>query len=171
MMTLKSLGQRITHYRLARGWTKTELGERIGLSHASIVRLEKGTQNIPVQLLFALAETFDISPQSLLGDQGEAEPAMPLTPSIQHLVQAVRQLNESALEHLTAFVITVHKARGGESMEQRHTIKVDPETLQALRILAAYHGKRLHTIVRELALNALQHAEQERSVQHPEQRA
>lgn len=51
-------------------------------------------------------------------------------------------------------------------MEQRHTIKVDTETLQALRILAAYHGKRLHTIVRELALNALQHAEQKRSVQH-----
>ena len=108
-MTLEQLGQRIQHYRQLRGWTKTELGKRLGLAHASIVRLEKGQQNIPVQLLFALAETLEVTLWDLLGD--DEEPSLPrqLPPGIHQLVMAVMPLNSTAIAHLTEFVLTVHE--------------------------------------------------------------
>lgn len=108
-MTLELLGQRIAHYRRERGWTKTELGIRLGLSHASIIRLERGTQNISVQLLFALADTLDVTLWHLIGEEDEASVPRQLTPSLHQLVQAVRHLNDAAIEHLTAFVLTVQK--------------------------------------------------------------
>ena len=108
-MTLEQLGQRIKHYRELRGWTKTELGKRLGLTHASIVRLEKGQQNIPVQLLFALAETLDVTPFDLLVDADEPPLPRRLPPGIYQLVMAVMPLNSTAIEHLTAFVLTVNE--------------------------------------------------------------
>ena len=79
-MTLELLGKRIHKYRLARGWTTTELGARLGMTHASIVRLEKGTQNISVRLLFALAETLDVTLWQLIGDDEEFPLPRPLPP-------------------------------------------------------------------------------------------
>jgi transcriptional regulator with XRE-family HTH domain len=110
VMTPEMLGQRIEHYRLERGWNKTELGARIGLSHASIVRLEKGTQNISVHLLFALADTLKVTLWQLIGDEDDLTSAQQLPPSIHHLVKAVRHLNDSSIQHLTAFVLTVQES-------------------------------------------------------------
>lgn len=109
VITLEMLGQRIQHYRALRGWTKTELGERIGLSHASIVRLEKGQQNIPVQLFFDLATALDVTPWQLLGDEEKLEMPWYVTPAIRDLVCAVLHLNDTAIAHLTAFVQTVQR--------------------------------------------------------------
>jgi transcriptional regulator with XRE-family HTH domain len=106
-MTLSDFGKRIKQYRLERGWTAKELGKQVGLSHASIYRLEDGTQNISVQLLFTLAEVFAIQPGDLINDDGLDIMSEPLTPNMQQLLTAVRQMNETAIQHLTAFVVSV----------------------------------------------------------------
>jgi transcriptional regulator with XRE-family HTH domain len=109
MITLQQLGERIRQYRLEREWNENELGYRVGLSNASISRLEKGKQNISVYLLFDLAKELDVTLWQLIGDDGEEPPPWVLTPSMLHLVKAVRHLNDSAIQHLTAFVLTVHE--------------------------------------------------------------
>ena len=106
-MTLQEFGKRIEQYRKARGWTVKDLGKQVGLSHASISRLENGEQNVPVQLLFALAEVFAVQPGNLVND-AEAD-AQALTPTMQQLMTAVCKMNDTALQHLTAFVTTVQE--------------------------------------------------------------
>lgn len=45
----------------------------------------------------------------------------------------------------------------------RRTIKISTEALTALRILAAYAGKRQHCLVEELIFDALRLTERERA--------
>lgn len=104
-MTLREFGSRIKQYRLAHGLTAKELGKQVGLSHASIYRLEDGEQNVSIQLLFALAEVFSVQPGALVNDTE----AQALTPTMQQLMTAVCTMNETALQHLTAFVTTVQE--------------------------------------------------------------
>jgi hypothetical protein len=47
--------------------------------------------------------------------------------------------------------------------QTRHTIKISTEALNALRILAAYTGKRQHHLVEQLIIAALQRAEMART--------
>jgi transcriptional regulator with XRE-family HTH domain len=107
MITVEMLGERIRAYRLKRGWNEHELGTRLGLSHASISRLEHGQQNVSVHLLFAVAETLDVTLWQLIGDEGQEAPPWVLSPQVQHLLKAIEPLSDAAMHHLTAFVLTV----------------------------------------------------------------
>lgn len=61
-------GMRIKELRETKGWTKSELGNRLGMkSYTSVTRWEDGS-NLPRGLeIIKMAEMFDVSTDYLLG--------------------------------------------------------------------------------------------------------
>ena len=55
-MTPKTLGRTIKHWRLDRGLSQRALGERTGLHHVHVGRLERGEGNPTVSTLETLAK-------------------------------------------------------------------------------------------------------------------
>ena len=56
----------IREWRLSRGLTLEQLAERIGITHASLSRIERGLQPYSQPLLEALADALQTEPASLL---------------------------------------------------------------------------------------------------------
>lgn len=56
----KEIGQKINNLRTEKKLSMRELGERIGVSHAHISKLEKGINTPSVDLLEKIAECFNI---------------------------------------------------------------------------------------------------------------
>ncbi len=63
---LRSLATRVRRLRRARGWTRTELAARAGLSVRFLARVESGEGNISVVRLEALAAALGALPDELL---------------------------------------------------------------------------------------------------------
>lgn len=65
----KDLGDRIREHReqySGVGLTQEQLAEKVGLSRASIVNVEKGRQRVAAHQLFIFAEALRVSPVDLL---------------------------------------------------------------------------------------------------------
>lgn len=60
-----SFGEVVKTRRLERGWTQTDLAERVGLSRASVTNIEIGRQRVLLSDLFDFARAFGVSPRTL----------------------------------------------------------------------------------------------------------
>lgn len=60
-----SFGEVIKAHRLKRGWTQTDLADRVGLSRTSVTNIEIGRQRVLLSDLFAFARALDVTPKSL----------------------------------------------------------------------------------------------------------
>ena len=60
-----SFGEIVRTKRLERGWTQTDLAEKVGLSRTSVTNIEIGRQRILLSDLFDFAAAFGVSPRSL----------------------------------------------------------------------------------------------------------
>ncbi len=60
-----SFGEIVRARRLERGWTQTDLADRVGLSRTSVTNIEIGRQRVLLSDLFDFARAFDVSPKSL----------------------------------------------------------------------------------------------------------
>lgn len=60
-----SFGEIIKAHRLKRGWTQTDLADRVGLSRTSVTNIEIGRQRVLLSDLFAFARALDVTPKSL----------------------------------------------------------------------------------------------------------
>ncbi len=54
------VGSRIRYARLMRGWTQTDLGERLKMSYQQIQKYESGANRISAGQLFRLTEILDV---------------------------------------------------------------------------------------------------------------
>ncbi len=63
---IKIFGERIKELRLSHSMTQEELGAKTGISGRSIQRIEVGDVAIGLNVIFALAQTFDIEASELL---------------------------------------------------------------------------------------------------------
>ena len=68
--SLKRIGGRVEELRLEKGWTQSELAERIGTNQSAIFRIENGKQNISFELIERLEEAFS-EPIISVNDTGE----------------------------------------------------------------------------------------------------
>ena len=67
-LTNEEIGNRIKQKRLNRGWTQTELGERLGVGAAAVNKWELGVvKNIKRELLQQLVLQLGIHPATLIG--------------------------------------------------------------------------------------------------------
>ena len=53
------IGETIEHLRNEKGWTQGELAEKVGSSQSAIHRIEKGRQNISLEMVKKISEAFD----------------------------------------------------------------------------------------------------------------
>lgn len=64
---LKTIGDKIRKYRLAKGFTQTELAFECGdKDWSQISRMERGLVNFSISYLLIIAEVLEISPKDLL---------------------------------------------------------------------------------------------------------
>lgn len=109
-MTPEAFGQRILIWRQKRGWTQTDLGERIGLSKQSIHRLERGTQNIALSEILALAQAFETTGAQLfhepISDSGEFRAPTPQERRIHLIIDSLLELSETDQKEV-AFVLAL----------------------------------------------------------------
>ena len=74
MTDVKATGERIRNLRKAKGWTQTDLGNRIGVQNSAIAKYENGrVPNLKRSIIKALAKALDVSPSYLLGLDEEPE--------------------------------------------------------------------------------------------------
>jgi transcriptional regulator with XRE-family HTH domain len=61
-----SMGKRIKDLRKAKGWSQTELGEKIGLSFGGVSGIEADRRDTSQSVIIKLSEIFDVSTDYLL---------------------------------------------------------------------------------------------------------
>lgn len=67
-----SPGTRIKELRTLSGMSQEELGKRIGVQRAAINKYEKGTvENIPIKTIEKIATIFEVSPNYIVGWNGD----------------------------------------------------------------------------------------------------
>ncbi|MBQ6313701.1 UDP-N-acetylglucosamine 1-carboxyvinyltransferase [Candidatus Saccharibacteria bacterium] len=54
------IGETIEHMRVERGWTQEELAKAVGTSQSAIHRIEKGGQNVSLEMINKLSEAFGV---------------------------------------------------------------------------------------------------------------
>ncbi|HEX4057227.1 MAG TPA: helix-turn-helix domain-containing protein [Galbitalea sp.] len=69
MSDLATLGQRIRHFRTARGLTLDELGSAVGIAGSQLSLMENGKREPRLSLLTKVAEALDIQVSDLLSDE------------------------------------------------------------------------------------------------------
>jgi transcriptional regulator with XRE-family HTH domain/predicted transcriptional regulator len=75
MSDLHTLGQRIRHYRVARGKTLDELGVAAGIAGSQLSLMENGKREPRLSLLTRIAETLDVQVADLLSEEPPTERA------------------------------------------------------------------------------------------------
>lgn len=57
----------VRHYREDRSWSLEELGERVGMSKATVSRIERGEVEINLRQISKFAEALNVRPSDLFG--------------------------------------------------------------------------------------------------------
>ena len=72
MSDVKETGERIRRLRKEKGWTQTDLGNRIGVQNSAIAKYENGrVPNLKRSTIKALADALGVNPSYLMGlDEG-----------------------------------------------------------------------------------------------------
>lgn len=61
------MGQKIAHYRKAKGWSQQALGDEVGKERQDISNIEKGKYTISSYLVYKIAQALDVTPNELMG--------------------------------------------------------------------------------------------------------
>lgn len=65
----RTIGERIRHYRLLKGWTQEQLAEVLDSQGTYVGRVERGEQNLQLQTLEKIADALHISVYTLFRQQ------------------------------------------------------------------------------------------------------
>ena len=98
-----SPGTRIKELRTLAGMSQEELGRRVGVQRAAINKYEVGTvQNIPLSTIEKIASIFDVSPQYIVGWNGDE--SNPLSAEVKIIQGVQRFFGKDTLELLECYV-------------------------------------------------------------------
>lgn len=109
-----TIGRRIRELREAASMTQTALGNRIGLSRASIVNIEKGRQHPPLHILWDVATLFEVEFWDLMPTQKELVKTLPapdLDSHTRNLLELASANDEATFRALAEFVSSSRKRR------------------------------------------------------------
>lgn len=95
------VGQRVREARDAAGITQGQLGQRIGLTRASVTNIETARQNVQLHTLYAIAGALEVPIGALLplGDQAPRDASPRLQRALLN-TQNVRPTERAALQEL-----------------------------------------------------------------------
>ena len=93
-----NIGQKIKELRKARGWSQTELGQRLGIQKSAVSKYERGAiTKFSQEQLKEIADVFGVSPAVLFGySEDEIE--------MNALVKRVRNLSPDRVRQVSAFL-------------------------------------------------------------------
>lgn len=90
------LDQKIARLRKERGWSQSELGERVGVHIAHLSRLENGKSQPSVELLQKLARVFEVTMDYLVDEEAEElAPVSVKDKSLAERLDLLEQLDET----------------------------------------------------------------------------
>ena len=97
------MGQRIKELRTLADMSQEELGRRVGVQRAAINKYEKGTvENIPIVTIEKIAQVFDVSPQYIVGWNGDE--SNPLAAEVKIIQGVSRFFGADAVELLELYL-------------------------------------------------------------------
>ena len=96
-----AVGRRIRQERLGRQLTQTELARQIGIQQSDLSRMEKGAYRVPLDVLFRILQSFDMSLAEFFGDRSRGRD---LTEAETSLLQSFRALSSEARREVEEFV-------------------------------------------------------------------
>lgn len=67
-------GDRVRALRKARGWTQIELAVHAGIGQSAVSKIERGSKDVWVQTVVAIARVFGVSTDYLLGLSDNPDP-------------------------------------------------------------------------------------------------
>lgn len=93
-----NMGEKIKELRKARGWSQTELGQRLGIQKSAVSKYERGAiTKFSQEQLKEIADVFGVSPAVLFGySEDEIE--------MNALVKRVRNLSPDRVRQVSAFL-------------------------------------------------------------------
>lgn len=81
--------------RLSRGWSQTDLANKVGYSDKSMIsKIEKGAVDLSQSQIIRFAEVFSVSPADLFGDTDAPAAAPQTTPDQEELMRYYDALND-----------------------------------------------------------------------------
>ena len=81
--------------RLSRGWSQTDLANKVGYSDKSMIsKIEKGAVDLSQSQIVRFAEVFCVSPADLFGDTDAPAAAPSLSPDEEEFLADLRSLND-----------------------------------------------------------------------------
>lgn len=103
------VGELVRKAREGARLTQAELGERIGLTRASVTNIEKARQKVQLHTLYAIADTLEISVHSLLPTSRPADAPLGVSPRLRGLIQSrkLRPEDRQKMEELIASALPI----------------------------------------------------------------
>ena len=101
------IGHRIRDLRDKASLTQASLGERVGLSRASIVNIEKGRQHPPIHVLWDIAVVLEVEVPDLLPRLPDFEKELSefqLSPEFMEMIEKAAAGNKVTLRNLAEFI-------------------------------------------------------------------
>ena len=110
-----SPGTRIKELRMLSGMSQEELGRRVGVQRAAINKYEKGTvENIPLKTIEKIAVIFDVSPNYIVGWNGDE--SNPLSAEVKIIHGVKRFFGSDSVELLECY--TSLNSKGKKRVQQ-----------------------------------------------------
>lgn len=110
LTTRQTIIQKLTQARLEKGLSQEQLAKKIGTKRSNICRIEKGTQNLSLDLMIKIAEALDKDVSVMLEERSsEAKNEYSLRLYDETLLTFT--LEEGGLEGLQATILTIEKTK------------------------------------------------------------
>jgi transcriptional regulator with XRE-family HTH domain len=122
-MDRKALGRKIKTLRREKGFSQSDLAERLKVSYQQIQKYENGTSSLSLDRLIAISKALEILPEALLVEEKtEAYRAQELSPEEKRIIALLRSIDDRQVTEgiLSQLEGTVKKI--GESRRETSTI-------------------------------------------------
>ncbi|MHB9835139.1 helix-turn-helix domain-containing protein [Paraburkholderia terrae] len=104
----KTIGASVRALRDKSRMTQAELAIRVGLERTSITNIEKGTQKVPLHVLYRICEAFRVSPLEILPSVEQVQPPTVPRPAFESVIFGGQMVQTTPMvkEVLTALLET-----------------------------------------------------------------
>jgi len=113
---MSTLGDRIREYRLKRGFTQSQMAEKLGMTEANFSSYERNKSIPPGDKLNQIADILNVSIDYLLGRTNDPEPQFEFDEDVRAIAREMQKLDPSDRAALSQLIKSMRK-RGKEALD------------------------------------------------------